>query len=306
MAIARLDADLMRDALTELGQASYNHDQWAERFHGTMISRRAPETADISDEPHRKCRFGQWYYSAPNEALHCHPGFAGIGIEHERMHCIAASLLRSSAAGKPITSKEYEDFVAARKRLGLEIATVRREFEEELNGLDPLTGMPGRMGMLTKLREQHEMAARRLQSCVIAMLDLDHFKLVNDNYGHPVGDQVLIRISRQIAANLRPYDKVYRYGGEEFLICLPGVDEALGFTILDRLRRELADLRHEATARDPFTVTVSIGLCLLDPSAPVELSVNRADMALYAAKEAGRNCVMAWRSSSNSAASQAA
>lgn len=306
MAIARLDPNLMRDALTELGQASYNHDQWAERFHGTIISRRTPETADIADEPHRKCRFGQWYYSAPNEALHCHPGFVGIGIEHERMHRIAADLLRSSAAGRPITSKEYEDFVAARKRLSLEIATVRREFEEELNGLDPLTGIPGRMGMLTRLREQHEMAARHLQSCVIAMLDLDHFKVVNDSYGHPVGDQVLIRIAREMGENLRAYDKVYRYGGEEFLICLPGVDETLGFTILDRLRRELADLRHEAADQHPFAVTVSIGFCLLDPSVPVEQSISRADMALYAAKEAGRNCVAAWRSSSNAAAPRAA
>lgn len=301
MAIARLDADLMRDALTELDQASYNHDEWAERFHRTLISRHAPEAADVSDQPHRKCRFGQWYYSAPNGALHSHPGFAGIGLEHERMHSVAKDLLKSSAAGKPITSKHYEDFVAARKRLGLEIATVRREFEEELSGLDPLTGMPGRIRMLTKLREQHEMAVRRLQTCVIAMLDLDHFKLVNDTYGHPVGDQVLIRISREIAADLRPYDKAYRYGGEEFLICLPGVDETLGFAILDRLRSELADLRHEAMDGTPFAVTVSIGLSLLDPLVPVEQSVNRADTALYAAKEAGRNRVMTWRSSSTTA-----
>jgi diguanylate cyclase (GGDEF)-like protein len=297
MTVTNISADLMREALTELTQASYNHEQWAEKFHGTLISRGAPDQKDIRADAHRNCRFGQWYYGAEIAALRAHPGFAAIGVEHDLMHRLAANLLRSSTSGSPISNEAYESFVATRKRLVLEIATVRHEFEEELNGLDPLTGTPGRIGMLSKLRDQREMAARSIQTCVIAMMDLDLFKTVNDRFGHLVGDKVLIDIARHVASHLRTYDKVYRYGGEEFLICLPGTDESAGRGIIDRLRAELADLRHEAAGREPFQVTVSFGYAVLDPTVPVEQSIDRADKALYAAKKAGRNCVVAWNKS---------
>lgn len=301
MAIASLTADLMREALTELEQASNNHKEWAEKFHGTMISRTAPDPKDTAEEPHRTCRFGQWYYAAANALLHGHPGFAAIGAEHERMHRLATSLLRSSAIGGPISNSDYESFVAARNRLDLEIVSVRHEFEGELSSLDPLTGTPGRLGMLTKLREQHAMAARSTQTCVIAMMDLDRFKTVNDRYGHVVGDEVLIRIARLVASSLRPYDKVYRYGGEEFLICLPATDEHMAINILDRVRAKLEAVQHQATDRKPFKVTASFGLCLLDPTIPVEQSIDRADRALYAAKKSGRNRVVVWNGSADGA-----
>ncbi|OFW97923.1 MAG: hypothetical protein A3D94_04605 [Alphaproteobacteria bacterium RIFCSPHIGHO2_12_FULL_66_14] len=297
MAVTNISADLMREALTELSQASYNHEQWAERFHGTLISHGASDPKDICVDAHRNCRFGQWYYGPGLAMLHDHPGFAGIGTEHEQMHRLAANLLRASAAGTPISNEDYESFVAVRKRLNLEIATVHHEFEEELRGLDPLTGTPGRIGMLSKLRDQQEMAARSIQTCVIAMMDLDLFKTVNDRYGHLVGDKVLIDIARHVALHLRAYDKFYRYGGEEFLICLPGTDETAGRGIVNRLRTELADLRHEAAGKEPFQVTVSFGITVLDPAISVEQSIDRADKALYAAKNAGRNCVVAWNKS---------
>lgn len=294
MAIVNLSAEQMREALKELERAAYNHGQWADAFHTTMISRMAPDERDIDEDAHRKCRFGQWYYSSTNAALHDHPGFAEIGAEHERMHRAAAGLLRSSIDGAPISTKEYEDFVTARKRLDLEISTVRHEFEEALSSLDPLTGTPGRVGMLTELRRQHGLVRRRLHSCVIAMMDLDHFKSVNDNYGHVVGDQVLAEIARHIATHLRSYDCLFRYGGEEFLICMPGTDLRTGRDIVDRLREDIASLEHEANGKTVFHVTASFGVAVLDSDASVEQSIERADKALYSAKMSGRNRAVVW------------
>lgn len=298
MAIPNISDELMRVALKELDQASYNHDQWAETLYGTLICQLTPDERDISSDAHHNCRFGQWYYKRGAVVLKDHPGFAEIGLEHERMHQYAASLLRSAMHGVPISTKDYERFVTALKRMKLEIATVEHELEGALFNLDPLTGTPSRIEMLSKLREQQEFV-RRKHACAVAMMDLDLFKSVNDKYGHLVGDEVLIGFARYIIAHLRPYDKVFRYGGEEFLICLADTDLETGSVIIDRLREELASLPLEAEGKGTFHVTVSFGLTALDPDITVEQSIDRADKALYVAKAMGRNRVVSWDASMN-------
>ncbi len=298
MAIPILSADQMRSALKELEQALYNHDQWAETLYGTLICRLTADERDSSRESHHLCRFGQWYYKAGHAALAAHPGFAEIGLEHERMHQYAATLLRSSANGVPISINDYERFVTALKRLKLEISTLQHELESSLFNLDPLTGTPSRIGMLSKLREQQEFV-RRDHPCTIAMMDLDHFKPVNDSYGHLVGDRVLVAFATYIMAHLRPYDRIFRYGGEEFLICLADTDIDTGRLIIDRVREELSSLPLDGNGKGPFHVTVSFGIAPLDCDLPVERSIDRADRALYVAKETGRNRVVAWDASMN-------
>jgi diguanylate cyclase (GGDEF)-like protein len=131
------------------------------------------------------------------------------------------------------------------------------------------------------------------------MFDLDHFKTVNDQYGHLTGDKVLVDVAHYIVAHLRPYDKVFRYGGEEFLICLPDTDAQSGRDIIDRLRAELGSLVHAAADGRTFQVTISFGVTLLDPDIPVEQSIDRADKALYVAKATGRNRTVIWDASMN-------
>ena len=236
MAIPNMSDEQMRRALKELEQAAYNHEQWSEMIFSTLICRLTPDQRDISSDAHRHCRFGQWYYNSGFAALEDHPGFSEIAAEHEHMHQFGASLLRSSMEGLPISTGEYDRFVTAMKQMRLELATIQQEFKEALSNLDPLTGTPSRTGMLTRLREHQEMVRRNIHTCTIAMMDLDHFKAVNDKYGHLAGDRVLIDSARSVAASLRLYDKVFRYGGEEFLICLPDTDLQDGRNIVDRLR----------------------------------------------------------------------
>ena len=124
--------------------------------------------------------------------------------------------------------------------------------------------------MLTKLREEHQFVTRNVHQCVVAMMDLDHFKTVNDRFGHQAGDSVLTAFARYLAAHLRPYDRVFRYGGEEFLLCLPDTEVEAGRDILDRLREELGSLPHKVDGADIFHVTVSFGLSQLAPDLSVE------------------------------------
>jgi diguanylate cyclase (GGDEF)-like protein len=139
-----------------------------------------------------------------------------------------------------------------------------------------------------------EFLKSKVHSCCIAMVDIDNFKIANDIHGHAVGDQVLITFARHLTACLRPYDKLFRYGGEEFLLCAVDADLLAGRRILERMRGELAAISHHNPSGGTFYVTVSVGLALLDQDATVEQSIERADKALYAAKAGGRNRIVVW------------
>lgn len=294
MPISHLSNEQLQASLKALEQALYNHENWAEQLFGTLICRQPAQPNDLHEDAHRLCRFGQWYYTTGNSDFQHHPGVEEIAIKHEQMHQYATRMLVASAEGRTIALEDYNRFLNAMKNLRLEIATVQRDLGEALHHLDPLTGTPSRTGMLSKLREQHALAARKIQTCSVAMIDLDHFKSINDTYGHLIGDKVLASFARHVMRNLRPYDKIFRYGGEEFLICLPATDLETAYSLTDRLRSGFSTLPHEADGHDIFHVTVSFGLAMLEPELTVEHAIARADKALYAAKRNGRNQTVVW------------
>lgn len=289
-----LSQEDMVAAVTELDQAIYTHEQWTEEIYAALICHLHADERDLSEESFRKCRFGQWYYGEGTSKLSDRSGFAEVEAEHQRMHQYATSLLRAAAQGTPISLADYERFVSALKRTRLEIQSLKRELEVSLYNIDALTGVPGRMEMLKKLREHREFVVRGVHPCAIAMLDVDHFKQVNDVHGHLVGDHVLVAIARYVQAHLRPYDLIFRYGGEEFLLCMPDTDLETGREVCDRLRIELGTLSHEAQGGAGFKVTVSMGVAALSADYTAEEAINRADQALLAAKAAGRDRVLVW------------
>lgn len=296
MVFPNISEDMMRMALRELEQASYHHEQWAEKVHGTLVCRAVPDELDLGPAAHCRCRFGQWYYQTGSIALTKHPGFRELGVEHERMHQCAAHLLQSLKDGGAVERGDYDRFVGALKRMNLEMSNLREELQRSLFNLDPLTGAASRIGMLTALREQQEYV-RRSHACVVAMLDLDHFKSINDSYSHMVGDTVLVDVARWILKHLRPYDRMYRFGGEEFLLCLPETDATTGADILNRFIAGIAALPFAVEGKGDFRVTASVGLADLGAHLPVERSIERADRALYLAKAEGRNRVVVWEPS---------
>ncbi|MHB1088379.1 MAG: diguanylate cyclase [Acidimicrobiales bacterium] len=281
-------------ALSALDQAMYVHQKWSESVHASLICHLAPDARDLSDDAYRLCPFGQWYYLPQNEGLGQHPGFLAIASEHEQMHHVATQILLASQSGEHVLLRDYETFVNAMSRMRLEILTLSRELEDSLTNLDPLTGAASRLGMLPVLRRQQELVKRNLQRCMIIMFDLDRFKDVNDNFGHQAGDRVLINIVQFVRSRLRPYDEFFRYGGEEFLVCTPGQDGTNGSDAIERLREGIAEMRIELDDGRIARITASFGVTTLDPDVPVEVSIARADKALYAAKAAGRDCVRRW------------
>ena len=128
----------------------------------------------------------------------------------------------------------------------------------------------------------------------VLMFDIDHFKSVNDTYGHQSGDDILVELAKRVSGGLRYADMVARYGGEEFVSVLADADPAMAVVVAERLRADIANTPFEIVAgADPLNVTVSIGCAsTTDPMETGESLIARADRALYQAKDAGRNCVV--------------
>jgi diguanylate cyclase (GGDEF)-like protein len=297
MALDDVTRDDMQKVIAQLKEALYNHQQWHAALIRALVCHLPGDRHDLHPSAHTECRFGQWYYGKAPETLRTHPGFIALGEEHQRMHHLARLLLMSADAGNPISPLDFDNFANALERLRLEISALERELEDSLFNRDSLTGAITRYGILPTLREQQELVKRRAQLCYIAMMDLDNFKAINDLHGHIAGDTILAETVHYLIRNLRPYDKVFRYGGEEFLLCMPYTDLTPGYERVKELNEGLTALNIDIGKKEPVHVSASFGLALLDPEITVETAIDRADKALFAAKAAGRNCVRIWNPS---------
>jgi diguanylate cyclase (GGDEF)-like protein len=176
--------------------------------------------------------------------------------------------------------------------------TVTNRMLAEVSARDSLTGLYNRWYVIDKMEAEINRAIRHNSPVALLMLDIDHFKNVNDTYGHTAGDQVLQSVGRLLRESCRVYDVPGRYGGEEFCILLP--ETALGLTpiVAERIRQRL-ELTEVAVGDWSVVVTASIGIAGIDASAgepmlsPAAL-IEHADRALYSAKHHGRNRVEMW------------
>ncbi|MBP1777958.1 MAG: hypothetical protein H6Q86_3969 [candidate division NC10 bacterium] len=165
----------------------------------------------------------------------------------------------------------------------------------ELSTRDSLTGLLNYREFQRQLTEEAERSRRYGRPFSLLMLDIDHFKAINDTYGHLAGDKALRGLAALIRAEVRPTDIVARYGGEEFVLVLPETDGPGALTLAERLRARVAGHAISVTADQTASLTVSIGLASYpDETDSVQKLVSAADRALYAAKSAGRNRVCRW------------
>ncbi|SDH07309.1 diguanylate cyclase (GGDEF) domain-containing protein [Pseudomonas flavescens] len=153
---------------------------------------------------------------------------------------------------------------------------------------DPLTNTGNRIAMDQVLGREIELARRNTQPLSLLMLDIDHFKRINDEYGHSAGDEVLKAVATTLKDQLRNIDMVFRYGGEEFLVLLSGTSREGAALVGERLRQAVLELQCVAQGK-PIELSVSLGCAALGPGESVESLLERADKALYHAKRNGRN-----------------
>lgn len=172
-------------------------------------------------------------------------------------------------------------------------AETRAEDLSKLAITDALTRCMNRRGITVALLDAMAQAERYGTPLSVALGDIDNFKPINDQYGHEAGDKVLVSVASVLADSLRMPDKVGRYGGEEFLIILPHTNMAQAKKIVDRIRASVGNARTPVTPDKKLKVTISMGVTQFKKGEDLEQLLSRADQALYASKQAGRNRVTA-------------
>jgi two-component system chemotaxis response regulator CheY len=199
---------------------------------------------------------------------------------------------------KPFDPRELRSRVA----IGMRIVNLEMRLRESLHELhrmathDSLTGMLNRHAIYEYAIAEVERVKRENTSVSLIVADVDHFKQINDTYGHPAGDQALRMIAATLRRLLRPYDRVGRWGGEEFLIVLPGTTLEEASEIAERIRETIARspfMLEEAGDTGPLWLQISQGVTSTNAQAPQPLDtlISQADLALYQAKRGGRNQV---------------
>jgi two-component system cell cycle response regulator len=197
---------------------------------------------------------------------------------------------------RPIDSNELRARVRTQLRRKLYQDRLRSLVNEavELSVTDPLTGLYNRRYLDAHLKSALSRADATAKPICVLIFDIDHFKAINDRFGHDSGDDVLRSFSDRLRVGVRGIDLVARYGGEEFFLVMPDTDAAYAASVAERLRSDVEKVAFATRSGERIPVTVSIGIAEWQgPSDTPDALIRRADQALYAAKRAGRNRVVA-------------
>lgn len=282
------------NAIRELDGAVDAHAKWLARLHRALICGTEIDPNVLDPEGHRDCLFGRWFYSRKDaEWLRWEDELQLIGTRHEIIHQAARTLIAQRTDTCEVSAAAFDEFSEQVLQFKIAVRALQFKVINEVCLVDHLTGVWNRSSMYLRLAEEHERMTRQHQTCYLCMVDVDHFKSVNDRLGHAAGDEVLQAIADIIKERLRSYDSIFRYGGEEFLICLPNTALDAAEAAMERIRIDIeaADI---VSGDQHISVTASFGLAPLSENLALEESVEVADRALFCAKAHGRNRVCRW------------
>lgn len=266
--------------LDTLDKALVLHDQWREKLLRTLICRLPPDPANLAGDAHLQCAFGHWYYGAGNAHLRRLDTFKALEDLHREVHDLGRQLCTHAKAHWAITPREYDPFLARVDAFRGELLKLRHKVEETLHTIDALTGAFTSALLLPHLRrEQEEMKAHgRPYSLLLLHFDLAR---LNREHGHDKGDAILRGCLGSIRQVLGPEDRVYRYTGAEFVICLPGrtpdAAQAARELLLTRMGEELTKDFGEGA----WSLPLRYGIVALEPDVYIEHLINQAAMASY-------------------------
>ncbi|WP_096700554.1 diguanylate cyclase [Magnetospirillum sp. 15-1] len=288
---AHVQTERVFASLAAYQHALTSHVDWLQAWYSSVLNwddhARPNPAAD-------HCRFTAWYDGAGQSVLAAYPAFAELGQLHRDIHFKAEQVTERAAGGHTVTTSDYESMMALVLAFSTTAQGLERDAWRTLATVDALTGLGNRQTMMGHLIAERDRSIRLKQPCCVGMADIDHFKRVNDTFGHSVGDRVLRAVAEVLRNTVRPYDVLYRYGGEEFLVCLPAATQEAGVQVLERMRVAIAALRLTTASGQSIPVTATFGLAELSADLSVEESLDRADTALYDGKRGGRNRVTTW------------
>ncbi|MDF1876282.1 sensor domain-containing diguanylate cyclase [Sulfurimonas sp. SAG-AH-194-L11] len=257
------------------------------------------DTTDFPELNHNACAFGIWLHNGAKKIIQNNSKYNSIINVHNNLHIFAHKIYDILQQGDYhilITYLEKCELMSL--SIGTELALLDQIRMNKQISKDSLTGSLNRNALKSIFESQYELSLATNNHFVLAMCDLDYFKIVNDKYGHVAGDKMLKLFVQTLKKDLRNSDIIIRYGGEEFIIILPTLSREKGYQVLDKVRERFSQvtLEHEEHI---ISATVSIGMVTVKPKESFKNSfldeyVMIADKNLYMAKAAGRNCVHAY------------
>jgi diguanylate cyclase (GGDEF)-like protein len=231
--------------------------------------------------------FVRWLTDPPSETIREHPVYRELIARQERLIRLTRQVVDGVATGSPGVG-QYANLLHAMHEFDRVADRLSAGITSSMTDVDELTGLLNRAAMDRDLDREQAHALRTGRCFTIAMVDADHFKKVNDDYGHSFGDVVLETLAERFVESIRPRDRVYRYGGEEFLVLLPDTPIDQARSVLERFRQRAC--RHDISdGETAITQTVSIGAAESAGDEPIPTVIERADAAMYRAKQSGRN-----------------
>jgi diguanylate cyclase len=281
--------------VAELDTAAQNHLDWTRRLLRCGILREAP-AGDVFDlNAHQLCRFGQWLVQRRDDFVSFDADRTEtLETAHRSMHDAARTLCFQVLSGEPGQAADLEAFERNQSSLIDQLAHFKTLAVTRSSLIDALTGLPMRHGTAHDFDLLRHQLGRQVNALLVAMIDIDHFKRINDEHGHEAGDIALRAVATALRDGIRRLDQLYRYGGEEFLLLMPlgSFDDVIATT--DKLLALVRGLSVAVPGGAIVRPRVTIGAALAGRFDDLPSVVRRADAALYEGKAAGRDrCVIA-------------
>jgi diguanylate cyclase len=274
----------------ELDAAVGTHMGWTRRVLRCAVLRTSPGEDVLDPMAHSLCRFGRWFMSRVSdfESLNAQ-NTRRIEIAHRSMHDAARSICADVLAGRPGNSADMDIFEQTQTELIKMLAEFKTQFLSAAARHDQLTGLPLRFGIEEEFKKLQKLRDRYNLLLYAAMIDIDHFKNVNDTYGHQAGDIALSHVADTLKNNLRSNDALYRFGGEEFLLLMLTETPEESTATAERLINAMRGAPVTIPQNVALTLTITMGISCAEDDEQLTGLIERADRALYKGKRAGRN-----------------
>ncbi|MBP9085946.1 MAG: diguanylate cyclase [Kofleriaceae bacterium] len=281
----------LKQFVSELDAAMQAHLEWSRKVLRCAVVRTTPGDDVLKAEAHLLCSFGRWFtqHRINFEVLDAARTQA-LETQHHAMHDAIRVICNRVLYGEAGQAEDLDQFESTQRQLVDLLAFFKTLAVSRSSQIDPLTALPLRHRMEQDFDLLSKHIRHRGSVQLVMIVDVDHFKAVNDQYGHAGGDLVLQSLATTLKRVIRDDDLVYRYGGEEFLLLMelsatPHAEDFAATRVLEAVRAMSVELPNGVTV----TTTVTIGVALAGEDESLESAIHRADLALYKGKASGRN-----------------
>lgn len=276
--------------VAELDAAVEAHLNWTRRVMRCAVLHTSPGEDVLNPLAHTICRFGRWFDSRQSD-------FEKISTQntqrllavHQSMHDAIRAICADVLAGQPGQNTNLDVFEQTQAELIKLLANFKTQFIATAARHDHLTGLPLRYGLEEEFIQLQKLCQRNKSLLYVVMIDVDHFKRINDTYGHSVGDIALRHLADTLKRNIRPSEPLYRFGGEEFLLLMQTQSHEEAASAAERLINVIRGAPVIIPQSQSLALTATMGLSLVKECEELSGVIERADRALYAGKDAGRD-----------------